>query len=162
MEIVYKPIGIIRTPYKDKAPYQPITSEKGVFKIVLDKKYEESLQGLEEFEYIYLLYHLNMIHDRPKNLVTPPWAKNKRVGLFASRSPNRPNPIGLSVVKLRGITKNILYTSGIDVFDNTPLLDIKPYIKELDSKYDSNYGWLQNQKDYEHLLLHIKGIPHDY
>ena len=162
MDIIYHPIGIIRTPYKQRAPYQPVNNDKGVFKVILYENYKEALSGLEEFEYIYLIFHLHLINEKPRNFVKPPWAKGKEVGLFASRSPNRPNPIGLSIVKIRGINANIIYTSGIDVYDETPLLDIKPYIKELDSKYDSNYGWIESQKDYEHLMLHIKGIPHDY
>ena len=84
------------------------------------------------------------------------------VGLFASRSPVRPNPIGLSIVRLKRIEGNVVYTSGLDVFDGTPLLDIKPYIKGLDSKDDANYGWIKELDDKDHLLLHIKGIPHEY
>ena len=94
--------------------------------------------------------------------VSPPWANGLRVGLFASRSPLRPNPIGLSVVRVKGIENNRVYTSGLDVFDGTPLLDIKPYINDLDSKCDANNGWVQNMNEDEHLALHIQGIPHDY
>ena len=93
---------------------------------------------------------------------TPPWLENKELGLFATRTPCRPNPIGLSIVKLINVIDNRLYVSGLDVFDNTPLLDIKPYIKELDDKSDANYGWLNDVDNREHFMLHIKGIPHDY
>ncbi len=94
-------------------------------------------------------------------IVDPAWIDNKKVGLFASRTPERPNPIGLSVVRIKKIIGNKIFTLGLDVFDNTPLLDIKPYVKDLDSKKDSNYGWIENLKgNMEHLLLHIKGIPH--
>ncbi|MBW2124324.1 MAG: SAM-dependent methyltransferase, partial [Deltaproteobacteria bacterium] len=58
--------------------------------------------------------------------------------------------------------ENVIYTSGLDVFDGTPLLDIKPYIRDLDSKGDANYGWIEDLEDRDHLLLHIKGIPHEY
>jgi tRNA-Thr(GGU) m(6)t(6)A37 methyltransferase TsaA len=95
-------------------------------------------------------------------MVSPPWADGKKVGVFASRSPVRPNPIGLSVVRIKNIVENRIYTSGLDAFDGTPLLDIKPYIKDLDSKSDANYGWIEEMDDMEHLILHIKGIPHDY
>ena len=95
-------------------------------------------------------------------IVSPPWAEGKRVGVFSSRSPLRPNPIGLSVVRVKSIVENRIYTSGLDVFDGTPLLDIKPYIKDLDSKTDANYGWVEEMDDMEHLVLHIKGIPHNY
>jgi tRNA (Thr-GGU) A37 N-methylase len=95
-------------------------------------------------------------------MIQPPWAKGKKVGLFASRSPVRPNPIGLSIVRIKKIIENKIYTSGLDVFDGTPLLDIKPYIKDLDDKFDADYGWIKEMDDTEHLSLHIKGIPHGY
>jgi tRNA-Thr(GGU) m(6)t(6)A37 methyltransferase TsaA len=95
-------------------------------------------------------------------IVSPPWTGGVKVGVFASRSPVRPNPIGISIVRIKGITDNEIVTSGMDVFDGTPLLDIKPYIKDLDTKHDANYGWIEDMDDREHLLLHIRGIPHDY
>ena len=95
-------------------------------------------------------------------LVSPPWAGGMKTDVFSSRSPVRPNPIGLSIVGIKQIIDNEIHTSGLDVFDGTPLIDIKPYIKELDSKLDANYGWIEEIDDDEHVLLHIKGIPHDY
>ena len=118
---------------------------------------------MEQFRYIYVIYFINQLpNTEPKLTIKPPWIENIEIGLFASRAPNRPNPIGLSIVQLKKIEKNIIYTSGLDVFDNTPLLDIKPYIRDLDSKSDANYGWLkfENKEEQDHLLLHIKGIPH--
>jgi len=121
------------------------------------------LEGLEQFKYIYIIYFINKLpRTEPILKINPPWIKNITIGLFASRAPHRPNPIGISVVQLKKIEKNIIYTSGLDVFNNTPLLDIKPYILDLDSKMDANYGWIkiENKEEQEHLLLHIKGIPH--
>ena len=95
--------------------------------------------------------------------VTPSWTPRKtKAGVFATRSPVRPNHIGLSVVRLLRREENTLYTSGMDVLDGTPLLDIKPYLADLDSKPDANYGWIEDIPNNDHLLLHIKGIPHDY
>ena len=94
--------------------------------------------------------------------VSPPWTGGVRVGVFASRSPVRPNPIGISIVRIKGFENNEIITTGMDVFDGTPLLDIKPYIKDLDTRADANYGWIENMDDREHLLLHIRGIAHDY
>jgi len=96
-------------------------------------------------------------------LVSPPWIPGTKIGLFASRTGVRPNPIGISIVRIKKIEDAAIFTSGLDVFDKTPLLDIKPYIKDLDSKEDANYGWMDDlDSNKEHLLLHIKGIPHDY
>ncbi len=161
-KVQFTPIGIIHTPYKDNAPYQPVENDEGNFTVVLKPEFTEGLYKLERFKYIYVIYYLHKIEEKPKMHVLPPWSPGEKVGLFASRSPARPNNIGLSIVKLKRIEKNIIYTSGLDVFDGTPLLDIKPYVKDLDSKRDANYGWIESQEDWEHLILHIKGIPHKH
>ena len=167
--INFKPeqIGTIRTPYIDRAPYQPIDEDKGDFRIVVDEDYAGGLLDLDRFRYIYVIYYIDRLGDSiMKNLsmiVNPSWSLGTRVGLFASRSPRRPNPIGISIVRVKKIVGNEIFTSGLDVFDGTPLLDIKPYVKDLDSKTDANYGWIDDLgSDKDHLLLHIKGIPHDY
>ena len=153
-------IGVIRTPYKNKAPYQPVADKKETFRIVLHEKYTKGLQELISFKYIYVIYYLDKVQRSNRLTLSPPWANNKEIGVFASRSPDRPNPIGLSVVELLKIEENILYISGIDAFDHTPLLDIKPYVNQLDTKPDANYGWVHKMDEDEHLALHIKGLPH--
>ncbi len=161
--IKFRRIGLIRTPYVSTAPYQPVDDEEGDFRIVLNRKYAAGLAGLEGFRYIYVIYHIDRLTRQLAMMVNPPWTGGGKVGVFASRSPVRPNPIGISVVRIKQIIDNEIAISGIDVFDNTPLLDIKPYVKDLDSKDDANYGWIGDVAgDDEHLLLHIKGIPHDY
>ena len=159
----FKRIGIIKTPYIDNAPYQPVDEDKGEFRIVVNAKYAKGLLDLSSFRYIYVVYYIDRLRRQPSMVVSPPWTSGAKAGLFASRSPVRPNPIGISIVRIKKIVKNEIFTSGMDVFDNTPLLDIKPYVKDLDSKDDANYGWLAGLKeDKEHLLLHIKGVPHEY
>jgi tRNA-Thr(GGU) m(6)t(6)A37 methyltransferase TsaA len=166
--ISFQPIGVIRTPYKgDRAPYQALERDEGEARLVLDPEYEPGLKELDKFKYIYVLYYMDRAHRdvSPKGLkdmiAHPPWAGGKGVGLFASRSPHRPNAIGLSIVRVREIKGNVVVTSLLDAFDRTPLLDIKPYLAELDAKDDANYGWLdENGRD--HLMLHIRGIPHDH
>ncbi|MBW2056516.1 MAG: tRNA (N6-threonylcarbamoyladenosine(37)-N6)-methyltransferase TrmO [Deltaproteobacteria bacterium] len=158
----FKSIGKIHTPYKEKAPYQPVDSDPGDFRVVLLPRYAAGLSELASFRYIYLIYYLDRLEREVSMMVSPPWAGGKEVGVFASRSPVRPNPIGLSVVRLVKIVENQVFTSGLDVFDGTPLLDIKPYIKDLDSKPDANQGWVDRMEGREHLSLHIRGIPHDY
>jgi len=158
----FRQIGIIRTPYTDSAPYQPIEGDTGEFRIVVAPQYTKGLYKLSKFSYIYILYYIHRIEQKISMTVSPAWTGGKKVGVFASRSPVRPNYIGLSIVRIKRIVNNKIFTSGLDVFDETPLLDIKPYIKDLDSKDDANYGWVTDIDDYKHLLLHIKGIPHTY
>jgi len=158
----FKQIGIIRTPYTDSAPYQPIEGDTGEFCIVLEPQYIKGFYKLSKFSYIYVLYYIHRIEQKMSMTVSPGWTDGEKVGVFASRSPVRPNNIGLSIVSIKRIVNNKILTSGLDVFDKTPLLEIKPYIKDLDSKSDANYGWVADIDDYKHLLLHIKGIPHAY
>ncbi len=155
-------VGTIKTPYQNNAPYQPIETATEVFYIKINPPYIEGLSEIRKFNYIYVIYLADRISREVEMMVSPPWADGKKVGIFASRSPVRPNPIGLSIVRIKDIIENKIYTSGLDVFDGTPLLDIKPYIKDLDNKVDANYGWIEEMDDMEHLSLHIKGIPHDY
>jgi len=157
-----KQIGTIKTPYQKNAPYQPVDTDKQEFYILLNNEYVDGLSELKKFNYIYLIFFADRITQEPEMMVSPPWAEGKKVGVFASRSPVRPNPIGLSIVQIKEIVGNKIYTSGLDVFDKTPLLDIKPYIKDLDNKDNANYGWIKEMDDMSHLSLHIKGIPHDY
>ncbi len=134
-------IGKIHTPYKDVAPFTP--DEKlcdGEFVIELFPEYQKALYKLDRFNYIYVLFYIDKA-KQAKLRVHPPYEKAGEVGLFASRSPNRFNPIGLSIVKIKKIKDNKIYISCIDAFNGTPLIDIKPYFKDMDMKTDSNNGW---------------------
>ncbi|MCD4772762.1 MAG: tRNA (N6-threonylcarbamoyladenosine(37)-N6)-methyltransferase TrmO [Bacteroidales bacterium] len=141
MKIEFNSIGTIHTPYKEIAPFRPDENEKGIFFINVDKQYQKALFELNKFQYIIVYFYFD--RSFKKNLVAhPPNYNGKEVGLFASRSPNRLNGIGMDIVKLIRIERNIIYTSCLDVFDNTPLLDIKPYIENLDSKPQAGNGWM--------------------
>lgn len=155
-------IGIIKTPYKNSAPYQPIDSDKNEFIIELKEEYIDGIKDLEKFNFIYVIFYMHRMNEKVKMTISPSWTEGENIGIFASRSPVRPNPIGLSIVRLKKIDGNKIYTSGLDVFDGTPLIDIKPYIKSLDEKSSANYGWIYDVDDKEHLALHIKGIPHNH
>ena len=159
---VLNSIGVIHSPYKNKAPHQPLVNDQGEFKIILNKKYSEGLKLLDTFTYIYVIYYLDKVIRNNEMIISPPWANQQKVGVFASRSPNRPNSIGISVVKILKIINNTILISGIDAFDGTPLLDIKPYIEDLDAKKDANYGWVEKGNNEDHLALHIQGIPHKH
>ncbi len=140
MEIKFNSIGTIHTPYKKNAPFRPEENAEGEFYIVVDKQYLKALLELDKFQYIIVYFYFD--RSTNKNLVAhPPNSGGKEVGLFASRSPNRLNGIGMNIVKLIRIEENIIYTSGMDALDNTPLLDIKPYIENLDSKPGAGNGW---------------------
>ncbi len=155
-------IGTIRTPYTVTAPYQPVKEDKGDFRIVIGPEYQDGLKELSRFQYIYVIYYIHRMEKEVSMVISPSWTDGARVGVFASRSPVRPNPIGISIVRIKKIINNEIHTSGLDVFDGTPLLDLKPYIKDLDVREDANYGWMEDLPDREHLILHIKGIPHDH
>lgn len=129
-----KQIGIIRTPYDDNAPYQPVEEDEGDFRVVGEPQYTEGLYKLAEFRYVYVIYFIHCIRQKLSMEVSPPCTDGMKVGVFASRSSVRPNPIGLSIVRIKHIVDNEIHTSGLDVFDGTPLLDIRPYIKDLDAK----------------------------
>jgi len=133
-----------------------------MFFVDIDEKYAEALYRLDSFRYIFLLYHTDRLRRPVESTVQPPWAGGMQVGVFASRAPARPNPIGLSIVRLLSVQGCRLFTSALDVFDKTPLLDVKPYIQDLDSKLDANFGWVDELPDRDHLMLHIRGVPHDY
>ena len=113
------------------------------------------------YAYVILIYYLDRAESGHELTVRPPWTE-KKVGVFASRGPDRPNPIGISIVRIHKIEGNVIYTWPIDVFNGTPLLDIKPYLSTLDSKADANDGWIEGIAGKEHLLLHIRGVPHDH
>ena len=155
------PIGVLRTPYKDHAPKQPQPDAEGDFRIVLDERWADGLYMLEKFKYLNVLFFLDRSPDDVVTRVTPPSVPMK-VGLFASRSPKRPNPIALSVVTIKKISGNTIFISGIDALDKTPLLDIKPYIGALDCKPDAGNGWIDELFDSDHHLSRLKGESHSH
>lgn len=157
--IFLHPIGEIRTPYRAHAPYQPQPDDAGLFQLHLAPEFAPALRGIERFTYIYVLFYAHHA-GAPEITVRPPWAPETVQGLFATRSPARPNPIGLSIVRLLGVEGAVLTTSGLDAFDGSPILDIKPYLDGLDAKPDANLGWVEDLPDASHLRYHLLGIPH--
>lgn len=140
--IQFHQIGTIHTPYAPGTPSSEMRSGDVRCSILMDERYSEGLWKLNSFSYIILLFFLDRVSDASLLIVSPQWAEGVQTGLFASRSPNRPNPIGLSVVPLREISGNVIYTGNIDAFDETPLLDIKPYIEAVESKEGAGNGWI--------------------
>jgi tRNA-Thr(GGU) m(6)t(6)A37 methyltransferase TsaA len=143
-EIKYRPIGVINSPLKDcnRAPIQP-SGAKGIKgTIVMSKLFVPGLKDLDGFSHIILIYHFHL--TKGFNLEVVPFLDKTSRGLFATRAPKRPNAIGLSVVKLVKIEDNKIFVENIDVVDGTPLLDIKPYVKEFDGVAKSKNGWLKD------------------
>ena len=141
-EITYKPIGIIHSPYKQPkgTPIQPTAAKGAKGTVEVYPEYAEGLNGLENFSHIILIYHFHLA--KPGPLKVKPYMDNKPHGVFATRAPSRPNPIGISVVKLTKIEGNTLHVENIDIIDGTPLLDIKPHIPQFDTPPTAKIGWL--------------------
>ncbi len=143
--IEYRPIGIIKSPFREQkgTPIQPRYGKgiEGTINIFVE--YAEALDDLDGFSHITLIYHLHL--SQGYKLKVTPYLDDKLRGLFATRSPRRPNPIGISVVRLLEIEKNSLRISDIDILDGTPLLDIKPYIPGFVDSKDMRIGWLADK-----------------
>jgi len=138
-----KPIGTIHTPFTtlEDMPIQPKGAADVIGTIELEQQYLEGLADLNGFSHIYLLYQFHKA--RRTALTVTPFMDTSPRGVFATRSPLRPNHIGLSIVRLIGVEKDIVTVQGIDVLDATPLLDIKPYITAFDAVQQSRSGWMQ-------------------
>ena len=143
MSIKYKPIGFIHTPFKEPkgVPIQPVAGEDIEGKVEILPDYVEGLKDLEGFSHIILIYHLHL--SKKPSLLVKPYMDEKLRGVFATRAPSRPNPIGLSIVRLVKIKGNMIYIKDVDIVDGTPLLDIKPYVPEFDLREVNRIGWLE-------------------
>jgi len=141
-ELVYKVIGIIHSPFKRNVgiPIQPTASQAEGW-VEVYKEYEDGLEGIEEFSHIILIYHFHLIKKAKLKVV--PYMDTKPKGVFATRAPSRPNPIGISTVKLLKREGNILHIKNVDIVDSTPLLDIKPYVPQFGD--DIRIGWLEDR-----------------
>ncbi len=142
--LTLKPIGVVRTgkQLKHAARHQPDeqSEERNVIELLPVPGYQEALHDLEGFERIWIvwLFHLN---TRWRSKVLPPYGPDRRLGLFATRTPHRPNPIGITPVKLFSVTKNRLEIGPCDLVDGTPILDLKPYLPAYDSFPNAATGW---------------------
>lgn len=144
-DVKWNEIGILHTPYVDSVPPQPTAGSPEDFYIAMDAAYLSGIKGLEQFRYIYILFLFHRLQPNKESLqVQLPWLSGS-IGVFASKAPQRPNPIGLSVAKILRTESNKIFLESVDVFDGTPVLDIKPYMRQLDAKDDSNNGWMTEQ-----------------
>ena len=146
MEYTFESIGVIHTPYGniEDMPIQPSGAAGVPGTIVLDEKYVPALTDLDGFSHLILLYVFHQITE--SQLTVTPFLDGKPHGLFATRAPKRPNPIGLSVVRLLNIDGNRLDVENVDMLDGSPLLDIKPYVPDFDGDVSAlRLGWLESK-----------------
>ena len=143
--IEYTPIGIIHTPFAQPkgTPIQSKAALGNQGSIEVYQEYAEGLKDIEGFSHLMLIYHFHMSNDC--TLTTTPFLDNNSYGVFATRVPSRPNSIGFSIVKLNKVDNNILYIENLDIVDNTPLLDIKPYVPDFDIHQATEIGWFDKK-----------------
>ena len=144
MEYVMRPIGVIQTPFRETRgmPIQPIFSQ-AIGRVEVLPEFADGLQDLETFSHVILIYVLHCTNGYA--LRVKPFLDDVTRGLFTTRYPCRPNPIGISTVRLLARRGAVLEVEGIDVLDGTPLLDIKPYVPDFDIKTDARAGWYENR-----------------
>jgi tRNA (adenine37-N6)-methyltransferase len=140
-EIIYRPIGIIHSSFREPrgTPIQPPGATGAPGTVEVFSQYIEGLTDLDGFSHIILLYHFHL-PSKPV-MMAKPFLDNKEHGVFAIRGVSRPNPIGISTVRLIGLEGNILHIKDVDIIDGTPLLDIKPYVPEFDMREATHVGW---------------------
>jgi len=144
MEFTMRPIGVIHSPFTDKkqTPIQPSRSQ-AVGQVEVYPEFAEGLQDVEGLSHVILLYVFHC--SSGYTLRVKPFLDDALHGLFATRYPCRPNPIGLSIVRLLARHDNILEIEGVDVLDGTPLLDIKPYVPDFDARENVRVGWYETR-----------------
>jgi len=142
-KIAYTPIGIIHTPHRtlEDMPIQPSGARNVQGTIEIEDRWVPGLRDLDGFSHVFLIYHLHQ--TRESALTVTPFLDRQPRGVFATRSPNHPNPLGLSVVRLLAVQENRLTVAGVDILDGTPLLDIKPYVPDFDHDPPVKTGWLE-------------------
>ncbi len=144
--VSYRPIGVIHSPFScvENVPIQPVAAVgvRGVVEVW--PEFVGGLQDLAGFSHIMLLYHFHCVTQTRMTVI--PFMDREPRGVFATRAPVRPNPIGLSVVRLLSVEDNRLHIEGVDVVDGTPLLDIKPYAAEFDHHPAERIGWLERTR----------------
>jgi tRNA-Thr(GGU) m(6)t(6)A37 methyltransferase TsaA len=146
-EIKYKPIGIIRSPFEDihGMPIQPTGARGTAGSVEIEPEYADGLQDVEGFSHIILIYHFH--RSEGYSLEVKPFMDDHLHGVFATRAPRRPNPIGMSIVRLVKVKGCTLHIEDVDIVDGTPLLDIKPYVPQFDVREIEKTGWLFGRAD---------------
>ncbi|MGD2121638.1 MAG: tRNA (N6-threonylcarbamoyladenosine(37)-N6)-methyltransferase TrmO [Gemmatimonadota bacterium] len=142
-EIRYRPIGTVHSPFKEPlgTPIQPGAARDIDGTVEVFEEFAEGLKDLDGFSHVILIYHFHLSGE--PSLEVEPFLDDQAHGVFSTRAPNRPNPVGISVVRLVGTLGNTLQIRDVDIVDGTPLLDIKPYVPEFDGGDVTKKGWLE-------------------
>jgi tRNA-Thr(GGU) m(6)t(6)A37 methyltransferase TsaA len=142
--VTYKPIGIIHTGFRDKkdTPIQGVFAKDAKGEVEIYPEYAVGLKHIEGFSHIILIYHFHLADGY--SLISMPFLEDEQHGIFSIRHFKRPNPIGLSVVRLEQVRGNKLEISEVDIIDGTLLLDIKPFVPQFDNREAARSGWLSN------------------
>ncbi len=143
--IAYRPIGIIHSPFTTPkgSPIQPSAASGIAGRVEIYPEFVAGLKDLADFSHIFLIYHFHL--SQKFALKVKPFLDDQQRGLFATRAPSRPNPIGISVVRLMKIEGPNLYIQNVDIIDGTPLLDIKPYVPAFDVHPADKIGWIEDK-----------------
>lgn len=146
MKIEYRPIGIIHSPFTEPEgmPIQPAGAAGVKGTVEIFEEFRPGLKDLQGFSHVILLYHLHRSEGFKLHVV--PFMDSKPRGVFATRAPRRPNPIGISVVRLRRVRGGTMHIENPDILDGTPLLDVKPYVPDFDEPTEVRTGWLERAR----------------
>jgi len=146
-----RPIGVIRTPFREAAgtPIQPRQAKGVKGTVEVFERFQEGLKDLQGFERIWLVYWFHRAAEARLRVI--PYLDDQERGLFATRAPCRPNPIGISPVRLLGVEGNVLSVADVDILDGTPLLDIKPYVPHFDCFEVTRCGWVEKAARRRHV-----------
>ena len=149
-DVVYRPIGVVRSPFKapQDVPIQAAAAEGVAGCVELSMEYVEGLKDVEGFSHLILIYHCHLAQEH--SLLVRPFLDKQLHGVFSTRAPSRPNPIGVSVVRLTKVENNLLHIQDVDIIDRTPLLDIKPFVPEFDQRKAEKIGWMEKKVDKMH------------
>lgn len=153
-QVTYTPIGTVSTPFEtpEAVPKRGTESSEAEGTVDIDPAYAEGLAGLDDFSHVVLLTHLHQVEEHTLRC-DPPFAEGVEPGIFATSGPRRPNPIGLTIVRLEAVDGTTLRVRGIDVVDGTPLLDLKPHAPKRVTYEDFAGGWLETHTDQDFAAL---------
>jgi len=144
-DITHTPIGVIHSQFTDPddTPIQGVFADGARGEVEVFMEYADGLKDISGFSHLILLYHFHRADGY--SLISKPFMEDTEKGIFSIRHPRRPNPIGISIVRLENVRGNMLEICDVDILDGTPLLDIKPFVHKFDHRADIQSGWVDDQ-----------------